>query len=201
MAVPTAPTAFVPGNIPSATNMNTSVRDAINFFLNPPRCSVRDNRGTVTRTATGTWELLAWNVDVVDTDAIHDPVTNNSRLIAKTAGMYYVWFNIQWELHNTQAYDGERGVMIRKNSAGAVGTGTLVGIDHRASNSNPLEKWAASMQGVAAYVAMAVNDYVECFAYDNDDDTTGFPAFTPVGCYLDTTDYNAHRFGMEWVSI
>jgi hypothetical protein len=186
------------GTIPTAAQFNSNIRDPINFFKIPPRVAVAWNATPVTRTATATWELMRWNVDINDTDGIHDPVTNNSRLVAATAGMYHVWCNIVWEEHSLQAYDGARGIMIRKNSAGAVGTGTLIGIDHRKCNTNPLERYGASQQGADGYAALAVNDYVEAFAYDTDDDTV---FGTPVGCYLDPSSYGAHRFGMTWVSI
>jgi hypothetical protein len=39
---------------------------------------------------TATWTALAFNSEVYDTDGIHDPATNNSRLTCKTAGKYLI---------------------------------------------------------------------------------------------------------------
>ncbi|MBA7687666.1 hypothetical protein ES703_96130 [subsurface metagenome] len=41
--------------------------------------------------------ILAFNSERYDTDTIHDPVTNNSRLTCKTAGIYAISFCGQWE--------------------------------------------------------------------------------------------------------
>ena len=198
--VPTVPaTPYSPGNIPNQTDFNTYIRDAQNFFLNVPRVVAKSSTGTVARSTPTNWDPVAWNAEDMDNDTSHDTVTNNSRLIAKTAGTYYAWVSIVWENHSVQAYDGLRACVIRKNSAGSPVGGSQVALDRRASNSNPNGNYTASNQGCGGYVALAVNDYVEVLVYDNDDDT--IPISTAVGCYLETTIYASMRFGMQWVSI
>lgn len=200
MAVPVVPTTpYVPGNIPTASDFNTFIRNAINYFVNPPRAIAKNTTGTITRTATATWQLMTWNNQVDDTDAIYDPAgTHPERMIIVTPGRYHVWLNCVWENHNVQPYDGDRGIQIRKNSGGLVTGGDIVAVDHRASNSNPNTTYSATQQGCDGYFSMAATDYFECFAYDTDDDTV---LGSPVGCYLDTTRHNSHRFGVQWVSI
>lgn len=198
MAVPN-PKTWAPGNIPTAAEFNTDIRDAIGFFKAPPRAQTRHN-ATITRASRTTWSLLPWNNEITDTDGgMHDNATNNSRLIAKTAGRYHVWANVTWEDHSVQPFEGDRGLQIRKNSAGAVGTGTLIAVDHRHCKTTAIGSHGASQQGCDGYVSMAVNDYVECFVYDADDDTV--PIATPTGCYLEPQTWAAQRFGMVWVSI
>ena len=195
MAVP-SPTTWTPGNIPSAAQFNADIRDAITFFKAPPRSQVMHN-ATITRPSRTSWSLVPWNTEITDTDAMHDNVTNNSRLIAKTAGRYHVWVNITWEDHLVQAFEGDRGVQIRKNSAGSIVTGTLIGIDHRHCKTTAVGSQGASQQGCDGYVSLAVNDYVECFVYDADDGTSG----GAVGCSLEPQVWAAQRFGMNWISI
>ncbi|GAI68621.1 unnamed protein product [marine sediment metagenome] len=41
--------------------------------------------------------ILSFNSQRYDTDSIHDPVTNNSRLSCKTAGKYIITLNVTWQ--------------------------------------------------------------------------------------------------------
>jgi hypothetical protein len=195
----TIPVAFTyaDNTIATAAQFNAQIKDAQNFLKSVPRAQVMHN-ALITRPTQTSWSLVPWNLDIDKTDGggMHSTVTNNSRVIALTAGVYHCWVNITWEDHAIQAFDGDRGVQIRKNSAGNVGTGTLVGVDHRHCFTNPTPAVGASQHGCEGYIFLAVNDYIETFVYDADNDTSG----GPVGCYLDPAVWFAQRFGMRWVS-
>lgn len=56
---------------------------------------------------------LALDSERYDTTGIHDPVTNNSRMTAASAGLYLVGVHVTW----TAAAAGAREINIRKNGA------------------------------------------------------------------------------------
>lgn len=207
MAIP-VPTIWADNTIPLASQFNTDIKGTVNFLRSVPRAQVMHN-ATIQRTTGGptsngrtNWSVLPWNVDIDKTDgsAMHNTSTNNSRIIAQTAGVYHVWANITWEDHTSQSFDGDRGIQIRKNSAGAVGTGTLIGVDHRHCKTQLFGGQGATQQGCEGYVSMAVNDYLEVFVYDADDDVVPI-VLTACGCFLEPQTWFAQRFGMRWVSI
>lgn len=57
---------------------------------------------------TGAWTTLIFDSERWDTDAIHDPITNNDRLTCKTAGRYLIAATIMFATNNV----GSRGVAI-----------------------------------------------------------------------------------------
>jgi len=193
---------WVAGRIPTAAQFNDDIRDAINFFKTPPRAQATHN-ATISRPNRTSWSVIPWNTTVTETDgsSMHNPGSNaGQRLVAQSAGYYYCWCNLTWEDHTAQPFDGTRGCAIRKNSAGSAAGGELVGIDQRHCKTNAIGSHGASQQGCDGYVFLAVNDYIEAFAYDADNDTVGFPS-TDVGCYLEPQTWSAQRFGMIWVSV
>lgn len=154
--IPTSKTVAV-GDKLGAADWNLYVRDPVVFYNNPPRCSVTHSVGVSPVTAT--WTLHAWDTEAYDTDTMHDNVTNNSRLVAKTVGMYDLKVQIEWTANAT----GYRAVQIRKNSAGSAAGGTRVGwafvsaATVASSTTVPFDK----------DVPMAVNDYLEVFVWQS----------------------------------
>lgn len=95
---------------------------------------------------------LAFNTEDYDTDAIHDTVTNNSRLTCKTAGKYNIWANIEFAANAT----GQRQVEIRLNGTTLIGLAEINATAARTANVP-----------VSCTYSLAVNDYVECVVYQN----------------------------------
>lgn len=105
--------------------------------------------------ASGVLTALAFNSERFDTDTIHDPVTNNSRLTCKTAGIYYVFGNISWATNLTT---GTRGLYIRAN-----GTGYIAVVQ-----GNPTtEAGKNTIQNINCIVQLAVNEYLELMAFQS----------------------------------
>lgn len=50
--------------------------------------------------ATSTWTTLTFDSEHYDTDGIHSTSTNTSRLTAKTAGRYYIWYGGFWDYNS-----------------------------------------------------------------------------------------------------
>ena len=95
--------------------------------------------------------VLAFNSERYDTDAIHDPVTNNSRLTAKTAGKYVISANVLYAPHST----GVRYLRIRLNGAIYI---AMVRDDAIAAPET-------SDLSVTTIYSLSVNDYVEVIVY------------------------------------
>ena len=100
--------------------------------------------------ATATWTALSANTEEYDTDAMHDTVTNNSRLTCKTAGKYWTWGEVVFAADGT----GDRAAAFDVNGADAnYGTQRVGAFATGNCNLTP---------GVE--LQLEVDDYVECRA-------------------------------------
>lgn len=99
-------------------------------------------------TTSGVDFVVALNQDRYDTDAIHDPSTNNSRLTCKTAGVYHIHGQIMWATHAT----GLRSAVIRLNGT------TIIGI---ARHDAIIASGEQTFIEVSTDWPLVVNDYVE----------------------------------------
>jgi hypothetical protein len=167
MAVPSEHTVAV-GDKVTASLWNGDVRDGVNFLLSPPRVSV-SNTAAHSHTS-GTSLLLTWDTEAWDTDTMHSTVTNTSRLTAVTAGTYQVVARLAVAANAT----GIRSLDVRKNAAGVAAGGTRVGYDSQTPVTG-----AVTSVAVICDVALAANDYIECFGFQtsggalSDDATAG----------------------------
>lgn len=99
-----------------------------------------------------TWTAAPFNSEDYDTDGIHDPVTNNSRLTCKTAGLYYIvgmtefWENATGFRSSEITYNGIRIADMMVPNIGAV--------------------WTTSFLLLTIY-SLNVDDYVELRVYQN----------------------------------
>jgi hypothetical protein len=145
---------------------NSDVRDAINFLLNPPNVHVTNTTGL--SHTTGVSLLLTWDTEVADTDTMHSTVTNTSRLIATTAGLYTVTARAAFAANAT----GIRSLDVRKNAAGGAGY----------DSQTPVTGAVTSI-AVIEDIRMAAGDYLEAFGFQTSggalalDATTGFTLF------------------------
>src|SRR5829696_2502384 len=117
MAIPSGRT-WAPGEIPTAAQFNTDIRDAVNYWKSPARVQVKNTAGNLT-VGLASWILITWGAEDTDTDAFHSTGVNTSRLVvpAGLGGLYYWFITTRWENHNDQV--GARGVQVRTNSAGS----------------------------------------------------------------------------------
>jgi len=99
-----------------------------------------------------TYTPLTFDSERWDTDAIHDTTTTTSRLTAKTAGKYLIYGHARFGINSS----GHRQVGIRLNGS------TIIGVTMVDATTSEL-----SVISVATHYALAVNDYVELFAYQN----------------------------------
>lgn len=126
--------------------------------------------------ATGTVTVLAFDSETFDTDTIHDTVTNNSRLTAKTAGRYRITASAEFAANAT----GVRSLLLRTN-----GTTTTIGAV-RVPNAGAAD---VTIVECTTTWTFSVNDYVEVFAYQTSGGNLNVNAsgsYSPV-------------FQMEWI--
>lgn len=94
--------------------------------------------------------ILAFNSEVYDTNTIHDPVTNNSRLTCKTAGKYLIIASVSFESNAT----GFRALLIWVNGATPIAVSDF--------NVSGAGRW---MQAISTIYSLALNEYVEAGVY------------------------------------
>jgi len=93
-----------------------------------------------------TYSYLALNSEELDTDGMHDPASNNSRITAKTAGRYILTAKLRWGA-NAGSY---REAVFRKNGSTLLAGRTLW------PNTNVA--WPTTLSLLAD---LALNDYIE----------------------------------------
>lgn len=148
--VPSQATAAV-GDPLTATLWNDDVRDAIAFLVDPPKCALTT---AAQATTNNVYALLSWDTEKYDNDAMHDLVTNPSRVTFKTAGIYLVSYNASWVANAT----GTRTVDVRLNAGGVQTNGTSVDF----SRINAPAAGVSTTQG-CFQARFAANDYIEFF--------------------------------------
>lgn len=120
--------------------------------------SVRAIANAVTAVANATWTSVALaGTDRFDTDAFHNPASNNSRLTIPSGedGLYLIGGNAEVQSNDT----GQRGIRILLNGATRIGGETLV---NATTNSNSTRLHA----GPTLYRLVAT-DYVELQVWQN----------------------------------
>lgn len=99
------------------------------------------------------WTSLSFDSETIDNDAIHDLVTNNSRLTCKTPGKYVIGGSVAWAVNST----GARGVRLLLN-----GTTPIAMVYDGADTAAP-----DKVQGIITLYNLNANDYVELQVFQN----------------------------------
>lgn len=160
-----SPRTFQVNEVETGANLN-SIRDALNFLLNPPHAVLTQT--AVQSINSGGLVAVQFDGTTVDSYGGHSNTTNNTRYTAQVAGWYWVHGATVWTNNGTS----NRGTELHKNaSASAFGTQALP-----AGSTNVFTAVAASGE-----VQLAVGDYVELWAFQD----TGAAINTHAGSYLD----------------
>lgn len=142
-----------PGEIATGAELNSNMRDAINFLLNVPTLQCYNS---VTQSVTNsTWTQLAMDTNVYDTYAGHSTVTNNARYTAQVAGIYLVIGRSAWATNAT----GVRGAAVTTNgSTPGATTPSVIG---------PTSSTSVPSVEVVAFIQMAAGDYVTAWGFQS----------------------------------
>lgn len=183
-AVPTIAT-WSPGVLTTA-HLN-SIKAAVDFLQSPPQCSAyHSTLSSLTSGTTTVIPLQSEFYDVVQSgdSPMHDNSTNNSRIVARTAGKY----EISGQLGFASNATGVRSAVIKINAAGNPASGTSVMSPQVAALSSATTVVAIPVKTVQ----LAVGDYIEMFGLQ----TSGGALNTAPGTGGDTTFLQ-----MKWVGI
>lgn len=144
-----SPRTFQVSETETAAYLN-SVRDGLNFLLNPPDLIL--TQSSAQTYTTGASAMVAFNATTIDTYGGHSNVTNNTRYTAQVAGTYWFKGNPLWVSNGS----GGRTCSLFKNG---VQVPTSFVVYPAASTS-----YAAMGIECSSMVVMAVGDYVELSA-------------------------------------
>jgi hypothetical protein len=144
LAVPVEPTV-APGQTITSAWANASVRDAINFVINPPEAVI--SQTAVQSIATSAFTPLQFDTTTQDTYGSHSNTVNNTRMTAQVAGWYQIDATYAAAVNGT----GGRQVVIAKN--GTQITTSLFGVASSTLINLVLQ--------TSALVQLNVGDYVE----------------------------------------
>jgi len=157
----TTPKTWASGDVLTAADLNTYVRDNVAFNANPPKCRVFNSAAISAANAVDV--LVTLDSERFDTDTMHSTTTNPERITFTTAGTYLVGASLAWSDNAA----GSRVIYIRRNGVNRIvqqsTTGTGVA-------NNPI---AAS-----TLFYFAANDYVELFAFQNSGSVLTIAALT-----------------------
>ena len=109
----TTPATFTTGNVLTAAQMNTNVRDNSNFLHSPPGClAIRSTAQSISNNVLTAVSFTG--TDVYDTDSMHDPVGAPTVLSLNTVGVYLVTASVQFAANAT----GARWMAVTNSAAG-----------------------------------------------------------------------------------
>jgi hypothetical protein len=141
------------GQVVTAAQLNSNLRDAVNFLLSWPVCELRQ---TVAQSvANNTDTPLSMDAEEIDTDNMHSTVTNTSRVTAQTAGRFQLSGGTSYASNTT----GRRAASYRLNGAPMLGTQAAITAAGATADVQPT--------GRTLTTYLNVGDYVELVAYQD----------------------------------
>jgi hypothetical protein len=143
----TTPKTWTVGEVLTAANLNTHLRDNVSYLANPPKCRVYNSANESIPNSTDT--ALTFDTERFDTDTMHSTVSNTGRITFTTAGTYLVGGHVVFNSSAT----GIRKLFIRMG-----GTTPLATVELVPSSSFP----AFSIDTLYPFTA---GQYVELIAY------------------------------------
>lgn len=149
----TAPATWVAGNVLTAAQLNTQLRDNMKAAMGADKASCRVFNSTAQTIPTATLTTLTFDSERWDSQAIHSTVSNTSRLTipASWTGQYFTGAHVAW-VNGT----GVRGTFIYLNATYFI-TGQVIPYD---ANLN------ASCSPSTLYGVVA-GDYLEVQVYQS----------------------------------
>jgi hypothetical protein len=141
----------------SARTYNYELKASTDFLMSPPRAFVYQGT-TAASFTTAVWKTLTFDTELFDSDSLHDPTTNPSRLTATAPGLYEILGQVNY---GNIGGTGQRSIRFLKNG-GQIAYASQPGISTAVNGVTQL----------VGVVALATNDYVELGFYQNSGATT-----------------------------
>ena len=136
--------------IASFNSTDFSVSSGAVSLITRDKCKVYNNSNQTLSNATDT--AINFQLEVYDTNTMHDNVTNNTRITIKATGYYLVSASLEYAGNAT----GQRIVWIKKN--GSTDLVRSKEVPHATLSMNP---------NLASVELLAVDDYIECYGYQD----------------------------------
>jgi hypothetical protein len=151
----TTPRTWVSGNILTAAQLNTDIRDNEGFLRSAHACRVY--KSATQTVASGNFDVVSFNTEDYDTDGLHDNATNNTRITIPTGLGGYWYFIFHADVDADATGHTRFQCVLRKNAAGASGGGTLLQATSITGHTNAQDGEALTL------VPLVATDYVEAF--------------------------------------
>jgi hypothetical protein len=145
-----------------------SVRDALNFLLNPPL--LRVNQATIQTLTTAVWTSISQDGSTFDPYGMHSNTTNNTRATAIVSGWYLPSGGVAFAAGAT----GTRGARFAVNGTAVPGT---------AQFGPPTASGSLAIAAISLPVFLSAGDYLEIQGVQN----SGANLSTLVATDLDST--------------
>lgn len=159
-----APIHWENNQLITADDLNHQIEENLKFLYPPSAARVyRTSARTIGDT---TWIKVGFENERFDTEDIHDNVTNNERLICKTAGRYLIFGHAGLSANST----GLRKIRIYLNNTTGLAEQSVVGSS------------ITTVMSIATVYELAVDDYVELEVYQNSTSTLSLsigPNYSP----------------------
>jgi len=127
-----------------------TIRDDLEFFIDPPACAVKHSVAQLIATATAV--ALACDTEDFDNDGLHSTVTNNSRITVQTAGRYEFAVTVRYAFNAT----GSRLARVQVNG------GTVHEIMFVAASTATND---TTVVGGTKKLTLAAGDFVQCIGF------------------------------------
>lgn len=164
MATVPSQQTYAAGDTLLAADLNSDVRDAVNFLINVPQVKVYNSANWTSFTASGTFALVTWDTEAIDTDTMHSTVSNTGRITFTTAGVYAIQLNPRWLAPGTAWNANARLQCELRKNAGA----TVV----YEGNYGPPTVNNAATASWSTRLLMAAGDYIEAWVAITDTSQT-----------------------------
>lgn len=155
----TSPRTWVAGETVTAAQLNTHLRDNLDFLHSKDHASAYDSTNQSLTDAT--YENVTFDSEHFDSNSMHSTASNTSRIKCNSDGLYLAVFKVTFDTNTT----GIRRVQLRENAAGSSAGGTARGVWN-----GPALSGENTVVGGSRLLRLNNTDYVEIFAYQ---DSTG----------------------------
>ena len=152
----TSPRTWVAAETVTAAQLNTHIRDNLDFLHSKDHVSVYQSSNQTI--SDSTYTNITFDSEHFDSNSMHSTSTATARLKCNSDGLYLCVFKVQFETNTT----GIRRVQLRENAAGSSVGGTGRGI----WNGPGLASEDTVIAG-SRLLRLVDTDYVELFAWQS----------------------------------
>lgn len=155
---------------------------AMTSLVKAPMLCIAKNSTNISLT-TGTYTLVTLDTEVSDVYGMHSTSTNPSRVTILTggAGRYSIVCNMSFASNAT----GLRRIIVKKNAAGNIASGTTICADIR-----PAANGDRTVSGASVDVDLADNDHIEVFVQQDSGSTINLESLTDYSPRLSVKQIN-----------